>query len=87
MVKNDVIYTIKSVPKLDPCQNCDTCLRVRLMEMGLIPGEKVKFQRHNKDMWIVKILSEDNHEVNKIALRNEEFERLSLEEIDCLIDI
>lgn len=87
MLKDNTIYLIKDVPQNIPCENCNVCLRMRLMEMGITPGEKVKFVKHSKDMWIMSILSENNHEVSKLALRSDEFERIIFEELDCLIDL
>lgn len=87
MLKDNVVYRIKDVPQNIPCENCNVCLRMRLMEMGLTPGEKVRFQKYSKDMWLMTVLSEKEFETTKIALRSDEFERIVFEEIDCLIDL
>lgn len=87
MIKEGKVYRIKDIPQNVPCENCEVCLRMRLMEMGLMPGEKIMFKKFHNDMWLLNVLSESGHEINKIALRSDEFERIIMEEIDCFIDI
>lgn len=87
MLKENVVYRIKDIPENTPCNNCSVCLRLVLFEKGLINGEKVSFFKQTKDMWIMSVLSERGYEINRLALRDDEFERIVLEEIDCFIDL
>ena len=34
-------YKVIDVPQSNPCENCTPCMRLKLMEMGFIPGEDV----------------------------------------------
>jgi len=79
------VYVIKDIPKNNPCMDCSNCLRLRIMEMGLMPGTKVLLDRHNLGLWMLKILSENGVTESTIALRDEEAERIVLED-DCLIN-
>ena len=38
-------YDVIDVPANDPCENCTPCMRLKLMEMGCLPGEKVSIER------------------------------------------
>lgn len=87
MLKENFIYRIKNIGTNNICNDCSVCLRLVLFEKGLIQGEKVSFHKQTKDMWIMSVLSERGHEVNRLALRNDEFEKIVLEEMDCLIDL
>ena len=39
------IFSVKDVPQSEPCLNCTPCLRLRIMEMGIIPGEKIELEK------------------------------------------
>jgi len=80
------VYIIKDVPRKNPCMNCSNCIRLRIMEMGLIPGTKVLLDKHQLGLWILKILNDNGISESTIALRNEEAERIVLED-DCLISL
>lgn len=78
------VYTVKDVPKNNPCMNCSNCVRLRIMEMGFMPGTKVMLDKHHLGLWVLKILGDNGIPESTIALREEEAERIILED-DCLI--
>ena len=69
-------YEISDVLKGVPCMECKPCMKLRLMEMGFISGEKIQIESHQNGIWLVNILSEFGHPTTKIALRDEEMERV-----------
>lgn len=71
-------YRITDVLKGIPCQNCNSCIRMRLMEMGLVSGEKIMLADHKFGLWTVNILSDSGSKVSTIALRDEELERVCI---------
>ena len=71
-------YEILDVPQPENCQNCTPCLRLRLMEMGLITGERVEIEDRRLGLWIVNILSENEDISSRVALRQEELDRICL---------
>ena len=73
-----MIRTIIDVPQADNCQNCVSCLRLRLMEMGFVNGQPIEIVSHKLGLWIVNILSDNGDTSSTYALRDEEFERICL---------
>ena len=71
-------YEIIDVPESENCQKCDICLRIRLMEMGLIAGEKIEISSKRLGLWIVNILTDYEEVSSTIALRQEEMDRICL---------
>ena len=71
-------YEVVDVPQSENCQNCTPCLRLRLMEMGLITGERVEIEDRRLGLWIVNILSENEDISSRVALRQEELDRICL---------
>jgi Fe2+ transport system protein FeoA len=71
-------YEIEDVPQPENCERCVPCLRLRLMEMGLISGQKIEIENQRLGLWIVNILSENEDSLSRIALRQEEFDRICL---------
>ena len=69
-------YEITDIPQSENCQNCNTCLRLRLMEMGFISGEQIDIISHNLGLWKVNILSDNGYPTSTFALRDDEFERI-----------
>lgn len=67
---------VKDVPQNDPCFSCQPCLRLRLMELGLIRGQKIELSKHSVGLWVVKILNDNGTESSTLALRDEELGRL-----------
>ena len=81
------IFTVEDVPQSEPCLNCTPCLRLRIMEMGIIPGEKIELEKHHLGLWTVNILSNNNNIASTIAMRNEEMERIFVESERCGLSI
>ena len=79
------LYIIKDVPKNNPCMDCSNCVRLRIMEMGFMPGTKVLLDKHHLGLWVLKIINENGMTESTIALREEEAERIVLED-KCLIN-
>lgn len=72
------IYEILDVPEKTPCENCSVCLRLRMMELGLLSGEKIRIKGHRLGLWIIDILNENNTTQSTLVLRENEFERICL---------
>ena len=71
-------YEVVDVPQSENCQNCVPCLRLRLMEMGFITGERIEFGERRLGLYMVNILSENDHISSVVALRQEELDRICL---------
>lgn len=80
------VYRIKDVPQKINCENCKVCMRFRLMEMGLMPGTKIELDKHHVGLWLVNVLSENGSVDSTIALRDEEAERIILEDNECSLE-
>lgn len=81
------IFTVEDIPQSKPCLNCTSCLRLRIMEMGIMPGEKIELERHYMGLWKVNILTENNNVASTIAMRDEEMERIFVESEKCGLSI
>jgi Fe2+ transport system protein FeoA len=81
------IFTVEDVPQSEPCSNCTPCLRLRIMEMGIMPGEKIELEKHHLGLWKVNILNDNNGVVSSIAMRDEEMERVFIESQKCGLSI
>jgi hypothetical protein len=67
------IYVIDEVLVGIPCENCATCLRLKLLR-----GEKIHLRDHKLGIWIVDILTHNNNVAYTLALRDDEAERVCL---------
>ena len=81
MMEIGKIYKIVDVPQNEPCENCQPCVRLRMMELGFICGEYIKPKKKQLGVWIVAVLTNQGEECQYIALRNEELNRIVIEEI------
>jgi Fe2+ transport system protein FeoA len=81
------IFKIKDVPEGNPCQNCHTCLRLRIMELGMYSGEMIEIAGHRLGLWIVNILSDNGSILSKITMRDEEITRIILEDEECRVKV
>lgn len=81
------VFTVEDVPQSEPCLNCTPCLRLRIMEMGIIPGEKIELEKHHLGLWTVNILTDNNNIASTIAMRDEEMERIFIESEKCGLSI
>jgi Fe2+ transport system protein FeoA len=71
-------YKIISIPENNPCLNCIPCMRLRKMEIGLIPGEVITIENHTLGIWILSI---EGLSLSRFALRDEEVLNVFIEEI------
>ena len=71
-------YEVVDVPQSENCQNCVPCLRLRLMEMGFITGERIEFGERRLGLYMVNILTENDYVSSVVALRQEELDRICL---------
>lgn len=68
-------YRVVSVKEGDPCLSCTPCLRLRLLEFGLLGGEIVEVIRGGEPM-IIKIDGNTQY-----GIRGDEAVRVEIEEI------
>ena len=71
-------YEVVDVPQSKNCEKCVPCLRLRLMEMGFVTGEKIEFGERRLGLYTVNILSENDYVSSVVALRQEELDRICL---------
>ncbi len=88
-IKNIIgkVFTVKDVPVSIPCLNCQPCVRLRIMELGIFEGEKIQIVSHQTGLWRINILGTNGLTVSRIALRDEEFKRLFIEGSDCPLSL
>ena len=77
---------ITDVPQIIDCKNCKVCVRLRIMELGLYEGEFLKIDSHSHGLWRLQILNNSGVSVSTLALRDDEMERIFVED-DCVIKI
>lgn len=70
--------TISEVTQNDPCNNCKPCLRLRLMDMGFIPGQEIDIEDERLGLHLVHLMSDNGHVEQTFALRPEELGRICL---------
>jgi Fe2+ transport system protein FeoA len=71
-------YEVIDIPQPENCERCTPCLRLRLMEMGFITGERIEFGESRLGLYMVNILTENDHISSVVALRQEELDRICL---------
>lgn len=74
------IYKVKDIKQNDPCYNCPTCTRLKLMEIGFDIGCKFKVNRFQDKIWIIDFITESGRVEQTIALRDEETFQIVLED-------
>jgi Fe2+ transport system protein FeoA len=74
-------YQVLDVPQNNPCNHCNPCMRMKLMELGFIEGQEIEVEEKMRGMFIVNMLSVDGYVEQTIALRKEELGRICLKEI------
>jgi Fe2+ transport system protein FeoA len=77
---------ISDVPQKLNCENCKVCVRLRLMELGLFEGEYIQIDSHSHGLWRLQILNGKGVSISGVALRDEEMERVFVED-DCSIEL
>lgn len=75
-------FDVVDIPQPEDCKKCTPCLRLRMMEMGLIQGQRIEISDKRLGLLLVNILSEGNSIDSTIALRQEELDRICLKEIE-----
>ena len=78
---------IKDVPQNSHCYSCTPCVRLRLMELGLLEGQKIELSKHSVGLWVIKILSDNGSTASTLALREEELDRILLEDEGCVFSL
>jgi len=73
-----MVYEIIDIPEPENCEKCTPCLRLRMMEMGLIMGEKIEFGERRLGLYTVNILSDNGDISSVVALRQEELDRICM---------
>lgn len=80
------IFVVQDVPKENPCSECKSCLRLKLLELGVIPGQKVKVKKINGELWTLTFINENGNPESRFGLRDEELKRIIFED-DCVISL
>ena len=80
------ILRISDVPQKLDCENCNVCVRLRLMELGLFEGEFIQIESHSHGLWRLQILNSKRISISSVALRDEEMERVFVED-ECSIEL
>ena len=75
-------FDVLDVPQNEPCEKCTPCLRLRLMDMGFIKGQKIEIEKKRLGLWVVHLVSENGNTEQTFALRPEELERICLNVIN-----
>lgn len=74
-------YQVLDVPQNNPCEKCNPCMRMRLMELGFVYGQEIEVREKMSGMYIVDMFSEDGYVEQTIALRKEELGRICLKQL------
>lgn len=78
---------IKDVPQSSPCYSCTPCVRLRLMELGLLEGQKIELSKHSLGLWVINILSDNGSTSSTLALREEELDKILIEDESCIFSL
>jgi Fe2+ transport system protein FeoA len=70
------IFHISEIIGDDFCQKCDSCLKMRLIEMGVLKNEKIQIVDYSLGLWRVDILDEDDMKYSSLAFRDEELSKI-----------
>ena len=81
------ILVVKDVPRKEPCNGCNICIRLRLLELGIIPGQKISLKDHKNGLWTLNVLGENNISFQTLALRDDEVDRILFEEENCIVGL
>ena len=69
-------YKVVGVKEGEPCQSCTPCLRLRLLEFGMLIGEKIEI-RIDRDPMVIRIGNSWD-----MGIRKDEAVRVQIEEIN-----
>ena len=73
-------YDVIDVPEPDDCQHCTSCLRMRLMEMGFVPGQHLSIEPKRLGLHIVHMVAANGRVEQTIVLRSDELGKICLKE-------
>lgn len=73
-------YNVIDVPQPIDCQNCTSCMRLRLLEMGFVPGQQIKVEGVRFGLYVVHMVTSNGRIEQTIALRSDELGRICLKE-------
>jgi Fe2+ transport system protein FeoA len=68
-------YQISDAIEKNHCNDCKPCLRLKLIDMGFIPGQKIDVRKTNFGLYMVHLKSHNDIHEQTFALREDEFER------------
>ncbi len=71
-----MIYEVIDVPQNEPCENCNPCMRMRLLEMGFVFGTEISVVEKQSGMFVIDMISPNGSVEQTIALRKEELDRV-----------
>jgi len=74
-------YDVIDVPQKEQCENCTPCLRLRLMDMGFVIGQRIEIEERKLGLCLIHMISDGGHMEQTFALRPEELDRICLKEI------
>jgi Fe2+ transport system protein FeoA len=75
-----MVYEVVDIPQNNPCDKCNPCMRVKLMEMGFIAGQDIRIQKKQWGLYVINLLSKGGHVEQTIAMREDELGRICLKE-------
>ena len=76
-----MLCEVVDVPQPKDCLNCTPCMRIKLMEMGLISGQQIEIEPQRLGLFLVNLISPNGVIEQKLALRPEELDRVCLKQI------
>lgn len=75
------IFKILDVPQKEPCEGCNPCMRIRLMEIGFIKDQEIKIKERMNGMYTIQTINKNGSVEQTIAVRKEELQRICFEKI------
>ena len=73
-------YDVIDVPEPDNCEHCTSCLRMRLLEMGFVPGQHLSIEPKRLGLHIVHMVAANGRIEQTIVLRSDELGKICLKE-------
>jgi hypothetical protein len=64
------IFDVIDVPQPEDCKKCTPCLRLRMMEMGFISGQRIEISDKKLGLWLVNILSDNDSVDSQQVIKN-----------------
>ena len=76
-----MLCEVIDVPQPKDCLSCTPCMRIKLMEMGLISGQHIEIEPQRLGLFLVNLISPNGVIEQRLALRPEELDRVCLKQI------